>query len=291
MTREPLGIRAIEVEAGVPAKLNPPPSQRGTITMAWDDLRRQHGGGDTGTSSYFRTREAGGPWIGWEARSFEAVADDALSSKVEVTRISAQRGDITVSATDAVSFRLRTGDYKTTHAFFLESVDSLANDGYATVTAKAIRHGANIAVESHTAYPTRIEDASRVLPCPEDALVPAALPLVAAAMPHQADAVLALHDMSARDFVARPGYVLATCGKQPMPGDNPSAPPDTGAPRAWRIDLMHCGSVLETYWLSDQRLLLRIDTFTGTTLLTRRVANENEARVPAVERHPPAKSE
>jgi hypothetical protein len=125
--------------------------------------------------------------------------------------------------------------------------------------------------------------------CPITAIVPAAVPLVAAAMPQQKDAVLALHLMSARDFVARPGYVLVTRGKQELPKnddtfalDKPATAP--APPTAWRVDLMHCGIVTDTFWLNDQRRLLRTDTISGTSLVTQRVPGETEARVPVYQK-------
>src|SRR4051794_13686627 len=58
--REPLGIRAIEVDGGVAAPLNPPLSARGSVAMGWDELKKlQMAGGDLGQDCFMRNTEAG----------------------------------------------------------------------------------------------------------------------------------------------------------------------------------------------------------------------------------------
>jgi hypothetical protein len=57
--------------------------------------------------------------------------------------------------------------------------------------------------------------------------------------------------------------------------------------KAWRIDLMHFGMVLESYWFSDQRRLLAIagEGITGAggaPVVSRRVDDPADARaIPA----------
>jgi membrane-associated protease RseP (regulator of RpoE activity) len=65
--REPLGIRAIEVEAALPAPLNPPISPRGSFVMTWDQLRNaQNAGGDLGQETFLRNTQADDTWLGWQ---------------------------------------------------------------------------------------------------------------------------------------------------------------------------------------------------------------------------------
>jgi hypothetical protein len=118
-------------------------------------------------------------------------------------------------------------------------------------------------------------------------------------MPHEKDAVLPVRLMSVRDFVSRPGYVLNTRGKvdeeittrpAALPATNPAAAPatrpgrplaaDHGGPPAqlWRVDLQHCGVIVESYWFSDDRKLVRSEVAGGTPLTSRRVVSEDAAR-------------
>jgi hypothetical protein len=82
--------------------------------------------------------------------------------------------------------------------------------------------------------------------------------------------------------------VLVTCGKQPLPRQEnllgSTAPTTQAAPQAWKVDLMHCGIVVESYWLNDQRRLIRTDIISGTSLTSQRVPTETEARVPVYQK-------
>ena len=93
----------------------------------------------------------------------------------------------------------------------------------------------------------------------------------------------------------RPGYVLVTGGKQPLPAD-PAAmdapatvpapvPATAAAPTYWRVDLMLCGVVIESYWFSDQRRLLCVQTQGPQSIVARRVDNAKTAALP-LERKP-----
>jgi hypothetical protein len=287
--REPLGIRAIEVEAGVAAALNPPANPRGSIKLAWDDLRQlQNAGGDLGQVGWFRTYDSQSNWLGWQARAADPAADDTIAGKVEVARIEPQAKGYAVVATETISFRLRTGDFATAPAFVLESADVVTTASGIENKTTARRAGASLRTQTDIRYPNRIEGPFKSeSACPVNAIIPAAVPLVAAAMPQQNGAVLALHLMSARDFIARPGYVLVTRGRQPLPKqeDVLAVTPTTApAATAWRVDLMHCGIVTDTYWLNDQRRLVRADTISGTSITSQRVPSETEARVPVYQK-------
>jgi hypothetical protein len=120
-----------------------------------------------------------------------------------------------------------------------------------------------------------------------------AVPLVAAALPHEPDAALALHLLSVRDLLPRPGYVLVARGRQPVPGGTspataPGGPPAT-APGggAWRVDLMHCGTVIESYWFTDARRLAFIRAEGPPPILSRRTDPADASR-PAEPRPPAA---
>ena len=127
---------------------------------------------------------------------------------------------------------------------------------------------------------------------PLNALPQAAVPWLAAGMPQEANATLALYLLSMRDYLPRPGYVLTTKGRQSAPADpaEPAIAPSTAtAPSAatppavaqpWRIDLMYCGIVVESYWFSDQRRLICIQTQGVQSLISRRVESAKTAATP-----------
>jgi hypothetical protein len=192
-----------------------------------------------------------------------------------------------VTATESITLRLTTGDYKTSPAFILESADVVTKPGNGSVvTVGARRAGPVVRTQTDTKFATHLEGpVKREQASPMTTLLPPAIPIVASALPQQKDAVLAVHYMSVRDFVARPGYVLVTRGKVELPNEKSILETkQKNPPQAWRVDLMHCGTIVESYWFSDQRRLLRVDTFSGTSLIARRVATEAEARVTAVEK-------
>jgi hypothetical protein len=283
--REPLGIRAIEVEAALPAPLNPPISPRGFLVMAWDQLRNlQNAGGDLGQDVFLRNVEGDGLWLGWQKRTAQPVAEDALSGAVAVYHIVIDGDQAGVARSENVSYRLRIGDYNTMPPFVLESVEVTNNPGDGRViTTVGRRTGAVLRSETEITTIARIEGPIKMQrECPPGSIVPSAVGLVAAAMPQQKDAVIPLHLMSVRDLVARPGYVLASRGKQALPGTGTEL-----VGQAWRVDLFHCGVIIESYWFSDQRRLLRIDSLSGTPIVSRRVPTEQEAKSSVEERVSP----
>ena len=122
---------------------------------------------------------------------------------------------------------------------------------------------------------------------PLTAIVQPAIPFPAAALPHDAGSALALDLLSVRDFLPRPGYILLH-PRQTTAADlhnvtnaavtKPSA--TSPADAAWRVDLMHCGTVIESYWFSDDRRLLCIQEQAHAPVISHRVASEAAATAP-----------
>ncbi|MCL2640518.1 MAG: PDZ domain-containing protein [Phycisphaerales bacterium] len=272
---EPLGVRVLEVQAGIASPLNPPNSEPGSITLAW----RERGGGELNRDVFLRNVETDGSWLGWQKRSARTTTDDLLTAIHEVHHVTIDGQNAAVVRNESITFTIRTGDYLTTPAFVLETVDIVSQDGpspNATSRSRAVRVGRVFRRDLQGRGLSPRE-------CPLTTIIPSAVPLVAAAMPQQKEAVIPLQLMSVRDLIARPGYVLATRGKQALPMDALTAESKDSPGQAWRVDLLHCGVVIESYWLSDDRRLLRSDSLGAATIVSRRVANEREARSSAEE--------
>ncbi len=244
--------------------------------MNWDDLIKNQATPDNAVT-FFRTSALDPATsdqtpITWQQTTL-AAGDSSLLG--EVTLYHFDPSNPAPPAFESLQFRLRTGDFIHDHPFLLDTLSAtFLNDDTTTTTTTA----------AHRAGPALIRpspDQKEIsAPCPVDARPSAALPLLAAAMPQQENAALALHLLSVRDFLARPGYILITRGKKPLP-------PST-TDNAWRIDLLHCGVIVESYYLNDQRRLLQIDTPGATPETTRRAANEQEAAQPAIPKTQPA---
>jgi len=266
---EPLGVRVIEVQAGIASPLNPPTSEPGSITLAWRELR------DLGRDVFLRNVETNGSWLGWQKRSVRQATDDVLAATHELHHVTIDGQDAAVARSESINFTIRIGDYLTTPAFVLEVVEIVTQAGpppNTTSRSRAVRVGRFFRRDQKSSHE-----------CPLTTLIPSAVPLVAAAMPQQKGAVIPLQLMSVRDFIARPGYVLATRGRQALPADALTADSKDNPGQAWRVDLLHCGAVIESHWFSDDRRLLRADSLGSAALVSRRVANEREARSSAEE--------
>ena len=269
--RSPRGIRAIEVEAGAPVPLNPPPSPRGSLTLAWNELAQLR----TAESppDFYRTTDVTSTWTSWQRREFLAGADD-ITAQFENHHVDPSTGE--TLASEAINFRLRTGDYAHTPAFLLDTLDKTIHTPEGVlIIGTAERHGPNLRTQGKHTYPTHATlEPPADQPCPPDALPDPALPIVAAALPHDVagGAALQLHLLSIQDFIARPGYLLIARGQHPRPIDT--------RPTAWKVDLLHCGVTVQTYWFDDKRLLLEIDTPTAG-LTSRRALSQQDATTPA----------
>ena len=272
--QQPLGIRAIEVEAGVPAAPNPPPSIRGSISLAWGELARQHT--TESRPDYFRTIDATGGWTSWQSRSFLA-GDGNFDAQFENHHVDPANGN--TLASESVTLHVRTGDYAHEPAFLLDSLEeSIHTPDGALILATAERRGLTLRTQGKTSLPSRaVLQPETDHACPMDALPEPAVPILAAAFPLDAGggAGLQFHLLSTRDFLARPGYLLISRGKQKRVADS------AAADEAWRVDLLHCGVVIQTFWFDNQRQLLQLDSPTAG-LIARRVATQEEATAPAI---------
>ncbi len=305
MPREPLGIRAVEVEAGVPGPRNPPSNARGTLNLDWNQVL-QVLAADNGAihlriaerqprDDAAQSANPADSWLGWERYAVSRDGADGLSAKLNIHHVDPTAADGKVIEELAFTFTLRLGDFTTTPAFLLNSASARypATEGD-TVNVTATRAGELLNIDA-AIVPRGMTRAAPPPPArapgepaagdhhayatPLTALIQAAVPLVAAAMPHDAQGVMALHLLSVRDFIPRPGYVLASRGQQPLPAfpSAATAPADATAAAAWRVDLLHCGTVIESYWFSDQRRLLCIQSDAAEPVISRRVATEAEA--------------
>jgi hypothetical protein len=331
LPRDVLGLRAVEVRAGVPGPRNPPPNARGTLALDWQALAKTlHSNAVEGPEAFriFERRDpqpgaapspgavsmATEEWSGWELCTVQPEGEDALVGSIERYHLVAAAAPATtrpepVTECSTVTFRLRLGDYKTLPAFVLEEMTArypvpTGPEGSKTVVG-ATRRGETLQVTIGTVKGDEARTPDHGGPhenaAPLSAIPQAALPWVAAALPHTRGDALGLYLLSIRGLLPLPGYVLATRGRQPLPSDpaalvSPetepqSAPaiavaPTTGAPAAaWRVDLMLCGVVLESYWFSDQRRLLCVQTLGPQAIIARRVDNARTAAMP-LERKP-----
>jgi hypothetical protein len=303
LPREPLGIRGVEVEAGVPGPRNPPASPRGKLHFAWpalvETLRadprvvlRTISQVDAAETRPAKERAAATDnevWLGWQHYAFTPAADgEALSGTLEINRVDdskAGAGAVNIDEKLTFQFQLRIGDGQQSPPFVLESLEatyparalSAGRGDQPIIKATAARAGEMLrtAIVGTGGAPE-----NREYRMPLDGIVQQAIPLVAGGLPQESGAVLGLHLVSVRDFVPRPGYVLATRGKQPLPENGAAAtPPAFAKPpeSAWKVDLLHCGMVIESYWFSDQRRLLAIRGEGPEPVVSRRVASLDEA--------------
>jgi hypothetical protein len=289
--REPLGIRVIEVEAGVAAPLNPPASPRGSIKLAWEELLHDR----ASSEAFFRTDLVSGgvedvtkDWAGWQRRTLTLAGQDALAGEALTGHVELGSNDGKVIGREQMGYRFRTGDYSATPAFVLESADVVVQADDAEVTTHAEHVGAVLRWESGTVWRDRqAEPVKAEAACPLNAIIPAMAPVVAAAMPHVSgggagdeQAVLDVSVISTRDFQTRPGYALVTRGKRHLGEASTMPAASIGGQDGWCVELMHCGVVAERFWFSDDRRLLRLEMLSGTTTVSRRVGSDTDAQQP-----------
>jgi hypothetical protein len=307
LPREPLGIRAVEVEAGVPGPRNPPPNLRGTLNLNWQQFAAAE------TQPFpFRVLEritlAAAPnapiptpvqeqWLGWQIVTLSPEGYTGLSGKLDIYRLNPDaepKNDQDISTVhSSFSFHLLLGDYKTAPAFVLDTLSAqypvASGTEHAQLHATGKRLGERLqttTTRGTTAAPPG--NAQRLeTPLPLSALPQFAVPWVAAALPHQPNAALGMYLLSIRDFLGRPGYVIVTRGQQPLPTDptpaTPDAPPEpptSSQPAAWQVDLMHLGVAIESYWFTDQSRLICIYTPGTQPQIARRAADPATAALP-----------
>ena len=210
--RSPLGIRAIEVEAGAPVPLNPPPSPRGSLTLAWTELSRLRTA-DT-PPDFYRTTDVTNAWTSWQRREFLAGADD----------ISVEFDNHHVDPATGENPRLRSRQLPPPHRRLrphprLYPRHPRQNHPHPRRRPRprhrrTPRHLAPHTGQTHLPH-ARHPRAPTDQPLPPDALPEPALPIVAAALPHDPNAALQLHLLSIQDFIPRPGYLLIARGPPP----------------------------------------------------------------------------
>jgi hypothetical protein len=234
-------------------------------------------------------------WIGWEVCTLKPEGDEVLAGTVEIYHLlpaTTEPADASPVPAErsAFTFRLQLGDFRSAPAFVLAEATAryaastgLENTkivvdskrlGEKLQTNIALATGENLARPGTGEYHENNAELN--------AINQAALPWVAAAMPHREGDALALNLLSIRDFLPRPGYVLATRGQQKLPVEPGPAP---AAIVAWRVDLLHCGMVIESYWFTDQRRVLCVQTQGPQSLVARRVESAEIAAKP-LERTP-----
>lgn len=303
LPREPLDIRAVAVEASVPGPRNPPPSARGEISLNWNAVAAAVQA-DAGAAlrTLERADSAAGPeeeWIGWQTCKI-VIESDELAGALEWHRVidtpEPKSGELTappVPRTEktTLQFHLSLGDQATRPAFVLTDVDArYSADRGTLINAAAERLGerlkASFTFTAPASNPVKFASES---PAPLNTIPQPALPWVAAALPHEKDKGLGLYLLSLRDLQSRPGYVLVTRGKQPMPADLAPVPATTAAvapataaqtQAAWQVDLLHVGLLVETYWFSDQSSLLCMQSHGAQSVISRRTATLADASLP-----------
>jgi len=296
LPRAPLGIRAIEVQAGVPGPRNPPANLRGTIVFDWATVLAAAQQDHDREAAAFRTTmqipgDAAGSgfdeqWLGWQTMAVEPDAAAALDGKIEIHRpeVDALAG-AGAAAVTSLTFHLALGDFKTSAPFLLDDLTAhyTTGDG-ASVSMAGRRLGAALHATITVAggNPPRNESTTFQGALPQNAIIQPAIPMVAAALPHDGNTVLAVELLSIRDLLPRPGYVLETLGKKPLPAfpSVTTSPTTRPVETAWEVDLVFCGMLVESYWFSDECRLLAVRTEAAEPVISRRVGSAAMAAAP-----------
>jgi hypothetical protein len=293
--RLPLGIRAVEVQAGIAGPRNPPPSLRGQITLHWQEVMEtiKADGGviamrvqerapamEPAQAATQPEEVAGEMWLGWQRYRVTFPVLDRMKATIEMAQIDPAEETVKVMEKASFGFELELGDHVKTPSFLLQNLQAeYAGAGTMRISTNATRVGETLRVETVKQAEGGAPGAAekRSAPAPVATIVQPALPLVAAALPHEKDAVLGVQLLSVRDYIPRPGYVLAAAGKQALPSDGAGGEFGKG----WRVDLMHFGVAVESYWYSDSCRLLCVQSNAGRAEVSRRVQNPADAVVPA----------
>jgi hypothetical protein len=293
--RLPLGIRAVEVQAGIAGPRNPPPSLRGQITLHWQEMMEtiKADGGviamrvqerapatEPGQAAARPEEVAGETWLGWQRYRVTFPALDRMKTTIEMAQIDPAEETVKVMEKASFGFELELGDHAKTPSFLMQNLQAeYAGAGTMRISTTAMRVGETFRVETVKQAEGEAPGAAekRSAPAPVATIIQPALPLVAGALPHEKDAVLGVQLLSVRDYIARPGYVLAAAGKQSLPSDGQGGEFGKG----WRVDLMYFGVAVESYWYSDSYRLLCVQSNAGRAEVSRRVQNPADAEVPA----------
>lgn len=255
-----LGTRLRPVEAGVPASLNPAPSPRDQITIAWDDVPtiRPVAGQIRGDQTWLRIHNAAGELIAIEHRQLQPLGD-SWTAKTRTWHIA--QGKVADSESAEVTFA--PGDHQARPALTL---NSFTWQGLGWKVA-AQRKGLTVqgTVESASASAPRPAEVRE--PTALGAVPASALPALAAALPRKEGLVLPLSVIREADLRTDTGYAMQAFGSKPL-NQGP-------VKEAWAVRLWHAGTVVRTWWFDDQRRLVAATESTGETAL--RSANEDAA--------------
>ncbi len=231
LPRGPLGIRAIEVQAGVPGPRNPPPNLRGTIKFDWQKVLASAGEDSAREAAAFRTTvqipddppDAGFDerWLGWQTMSLEPDGASALNDKVEIHRADQVAAPGTGAGPTTLSFHMLLGDFKTSAPFILDTLTAHyeAEDG-AAVSAAVVRVAGTLQANLTTAGgdPSRNGNAHWQTTVPQNAMIQPGIPVVGAALPHEEGAVLALQLLSVQGFGCPARVCAADAGEKAIAG-------------------------------------------------------------------------
>ncbi len=231
----PLGLTILTVEAGTPGPLNPPPSPREKLILAWPSAPRQ-----TSTT----------PHSQWTALTLHnepfAIERSTLTAGEEACTLNittAENGG--GEARDHIVFS--TSDNQKIPGFALD-IFSFHDVGDTFAQRRGLYiHGTiqRATDESVVAQPTTL-----------DAVPTYAIATVAAALPQEAGLVMPLAQISEIDLQTRVGYCLATQGKMDLKhGDKTTA--------AWCVQVLHFARPEMTFWFNDARELIHADLGMG----------------------------
>jgi hypothetical protein len=226
--RQPLGIRALAVEAGVALPANPPASARGSFALEW-----------TAADSWYHLGDATGPY-GAEHHEF-GVARQA-GTLIFSTRIVNSAGRVAADAT-AASIRMTLSDRTASYGV---TVDSFTyRDELADVSANC-RGGVVKGTMLRRITGVKQEIARPTVP---EAICSLALPRLAAALPRKEGIVMPLAVISELDLQTRLGYALETLKEV-------SVKVTGEQDKAFGVRLWHLGQVEATYYFSPKRELI-----------------------------------
>jgi len=246
-------------------------------------------------------------WAGWQICRVTGKGEDVLEGKVEMFHIMPfwkTEDDKVPTEHSTFTFRLRLGDYKTAPAFVLEAATSRTAAPAGQENMQYVIEGTRLGEKLQTnsglstvegqlgdggRRPEKHENGAPLSAAPQWAL-----PWIAAALPQEDGDALGLYLLSTRDMLPRPGYVLATRGRVALPVDplgadaapaTASGPVTTTSKAAsealpWRVDVMHTGVVVESYWFTDQRRLICVQTQGPQSIVTRRPDSVKAASSP-----------
>lgn len=284
VSRGPLGVTALAVEAGVPATSNPPPTPRDDLTLLWDILPtiEPPPGKIFGHELWTRL------YLGPEFYGYERTRLEKAGRTWALGVVSTMVQDRQIIGTQTCTIIFSPSDNRTTPGFTLESVDleDALQNTRTTLEKKGltIRGGVDpmtppaapdIARHQDLAAPTIVIGAHGGV-----GLVPVfAAPLVASVLPHEKDIVVPFAQLSEVDAATRLGFCFRTLGRRVIPpvnGVGQRQGGDTKPADAWAVEVLHFGRTEQTFYFDDQCVLVQAQL--GGNLTAQRVKDEGAAQ-------------